>query len=350
MDKSIISPNGAQYTVNERTNETSNSLQGPESSKDAKETGNSSVSNGLLSHIPFLRLNSERKLKDDLDKDVSRSSSAVTQHENSASTTTTSRVRSRQGSLRKAALLSLGKNRSDKEKKSQAPEIHGLKIPPNNIHAHSAIDDSSISPSPDLDDRPTPRVSVDDDNIFHTELQEGTTSEESLLPPSPNRFSRQRDASTTDEDESNRTFTKLQIPDQKTPVIRPVKEEYFSSGSSLPRRHASRARSPLSAVPPIEMIPIPEEWDYSETEWWGWVILVITWVVFVMGMGSCFEVWSWAWAVGKTPYAPPELEDDPTLPIVGYYPALIILTGVMAWIWVFTAWVGMKYFRHAKIS
>ncbi|KAI6781247.1 uncharacterized protein J7T54_004020 [Emericellopsis cladophorae] len=26
-------------------------------------------------------------------------------------------------------------------------------------------------------------------------------------------------------------------------------------------------------------------------------------------------VWSWAWDIGKTPYAPPELEDDPTLPI-----------------------------------
>jgi hypothetical protein len=79
-------------------------------------------------------------------------------------------------------------------------------------------------------------------------------------------------------------------------------------------------------------------------------MLVVTWIVFVVGMGSCFGVWSWAWDVGETPYAPPELEDDPTLPIVGYYPALIILTGVMAWVWVVVAWVGMKYFKHAKIS
>jgi len=98
-------------------------------------------------------------------------------------------------------------------------------------------------------------------------------------------------------------------------------------------------------------LPPPDaEWDYSETEWWGWVVLIVTWVVFVTGMGSCLGVWSWAWDVGETPYAPPELEDDPTLPIVGYYPALIILTAVMAWVWVVVAWVGMKYFRHAKIS
>ena len=69
----------------------------------------------------------------------------------------------------------------------------------------------------------------------------------------------------------------------------------------------------------------------------------------MVGMGSCLEVWSWAWDVGETPYAPPELEDDPTLPIVGYYPALMILTTVMAWVWVTVAWVGMKYFKHATI-
>ena len=91
-------------------------------------------------------------------------------------------------------------------------------------------------------------------------------------------------------------------------------------------------------------------WDYTETESWGWIILIVTWLVFVVGMGSCFGVWSWAWDVGETPYAPPELEDDPTLPIVGYYPALIILAAVMSWVWVVVAWVGMKYFKHANIS
>jgi hypothetical protein len=94
----------------------------------------------------------------------------------------------------------------------------------------------------------------------------------------------------------------------------------------------------------------PEPHDYTETEYWGWVILFVTWLTFTVGMGSCLEIWSWAWDVGETPYAPPELEDDPTLPIVGYYPALIVLTGVVAWIWITVAWVGMKYFRHAKIE
>jgi hypothetical protein len=131
-------------------------------------------------------------------------------------------------------------------------------------------------------------------------------------------------------------------------------DSYFRNSPGVPghRSGFQQAKSPLSysglATTPLP--PSDTDWDYTDTEWWGWVVLTVTWFVFVIGMGSCLDVWSWAWDVGKTPYAPPELEDDPTLPIVGYYPALIILTCVMAWVWVVVAWVGMKYFRHAKIS
>jgi len=123
-------------------------------------------------------------------------------------------------------------------------------------------------------------------------------------------------------------------------------------GTSLAHRRSTRS-SRRTSIPtiatPTEIDPA-EEWDYSETEWWGWVVLVATWIVFVVGMGSCLGVWSWAWDVGETPYAPPDLEDDATLPITGYYPALIVCTAVTSWVWVVVAWVGMKYFRHAKVG
>lgn len=79
-------------------------------------------------------------------------------------------------------------------------------------------------------------------------------------------------------------------------------------------------------------------------------------------MGSVLGVWSWAWDVGAPPPTPAFLQPkneggkggwadfDEELPIPGYYPALVILTGVMAWVWVVVAWVGMKYFKHAKIQ
>ncbi|EFX01300.1 isopenicillin n-transferase [Grosmannia clavigera kw1407] len=143
---------------------------------------------------------------------------------------------------------------------------------------------------------------------------------------------------TTDEDQR-----KQQLPRSLSlPMLMPMTAMH--PGSKL------RAKSPLSLTDlatPLAPSSADPDWDYAETEWWGWVMLVATWVVFVVGMGSCLGVWSWAWDVGTTPYAPPELEDDPTLPIVGYYPALMILTSVMAWVWVVVAWIGMKSFGSA---
>lgn len=143
---------------------------------------------------------------------------------------------------------------------------------------------------------------------------------------------------------------------------------HHQSSLSIQRRRQTsikHAKSPLSLTGLAVSSPLPaadEDHDYGETEWWGWVVLAVTWFVFVVGMGSCLNVWRWAWDVGDgdgdgdapyyhaSPSAPNELENDPTLPIDGYYPALIILTCIMAWVWVVVAWIGMKYFRHAKIS
>jgi hypothetical protein len=170
---------------------------------------------------------------------------------------------------------------------------------------------------------------------------------------SPIELSRDQYGSTTDEDNEGLTLRSRSSSGTYQQIAPPAP----TSNPSLSRRRSSRSTvaASIPALPLVNGIPasmdplvtgLPRH-DYSETEWWGWIILLATWIVFVVGMGSCLEVWSWAWDVGETPYAPPELEDDPTLPIVGYYPALIIMTGVMAWVWVIVAWVGMKYFRHA---
>ncbi|KAI9692083.1 MAG: hypothetical protein M1820_009551 [Bogoriella megaspora] len=144
----------------------------------------------------------------------------------------------------------------------------------------------------------------------------------------------------------------------------PTSSSASTSTTSLPFPTPSLRRralpSPLSHTTPLPLpypstSPLPSpplstsSTSSSTTAWYGVLILISTWLVFIVGMGSCLGVWSWAWDVGRTPYAPPELEDDETLPIVGYYPALMVLTGVVAWGWVTVAWVGMKYFRHAKV-
>lgn len=168
-------------------------------------------------------------------------------------------------------------------------------------------------------------------------------------------------ASTTDDDDLL-TFDRPAASSSTTalPIPQSTSASYFSGSTlqattrSMSRSHRSRPHRPS----PLTRTPVPSShpqedltYTYAETEYWGWVLLATTWIIFTVGMGSCLDVWSWAWDVGETPYAPPELEDDPTLPIVGYYPALIVLTGgVVSWIWITVAWVGLKYFRHAKSS
>ncbi|MCJ1375209.1 hypothetical protein MMC20_006443 [Loxospora ochrophaea] len=329
-----------------------------------------SLSGSILSKLSFLRATSETNdfsseksqvhdAKDDL-ASPRRSEGAM------ASTVQQGKARKRKGSLRKTAILGTGKLKVEPPERwsfNSKPTAPGQR----NGSSVSSDHDSILSPTSPVspDNLPTPRqtsgasVPFQVPSVGHIDHASSTRVGFGInggilhaggLGPIANLG----DMSTTDEDDvvtfPRNAFTTNAVSIHNThsssgsdsyfpPQVNPVQR----------RRSGNKAKSPL-AVLAVDSSTTPQEWDYSETEWWGWVVLIVTWVVFVVGMGSCFGIWSWAWDVGETPYAPPELEDDPTLPIVGYYPALIILTSVMAWVWVVVAWVGMKYFKHANIS
>ncbi|TGO57981.1 hypothetical protein BOTNAR_0190g00030 [Botryotinia narcissicola] len=273
------------------------------------------------------------------------------------------KTRRRKGSLRKVALLGRGAQRERKESKA---------IPFDSTQHSQYSNNTMLNPASPENTRPvnglglgisdeTPRPSMDglanrNNNTLLPPIKTLPMGANDHIVTSPTTATSPTltYTSTTDEEDL------LSIPSHNLPAaarggpLSSGSDSYFppGAGSTIRRRPSQKQKSPLS-IGGLSAIPLPlpdAEWDYSETEWWGWVILIVTWIVFVTGMGSCLGVWSWAWDVGESPYAPPEFEDDPTLPIVGYYPALIILTSVMAWVWVVVAWVGMKYFRHAKIS
>jgi len=270
------------------------------------------------------------------------------------------KTRRRKGSLRKAALLGRGAQREKRE----------VKASPLETDHHSQYDGGfgPISPEEMLPaaafglgiSDTTPRPSMDGyasraNNAVLSPIQTLPMGTEDHLAASSTAATSPTltYTSTTDEEEILSIPTHNALPNRGPSQHSSGSDSYFppGAGSLMRRRSSQKPKSPLSiGGPAATSLPAPDaEWDYSETEWWGWVVLIVTWIVFVTGMG-CLGVWSWAWDVGETPKAPPELNDDPTLPIVGYYPALIILTAVMAWVWVVVAWVGMKYFRHAKIS
>lgn len=228
------------------------------------------------------------------------------------------KTRKRKGSLRKAALLGTGKLRKEESSHSGTTDMDII----------SNLQRSISPPAEDAPDSEPPNWSLPPPaNTLTLATHHSPPSTSASPVTSPQSY-----ASTTDDDDGI-TFAAPSLTAAATSL-------------SLMRRRSSRSVPSTLPLPSSKTLPI--EHDYSETEWWGWIILLVTWLVFTIGMGSVLGVWSWAWDVGETPYAPPELEDDATLPIVGYYPALIILTGVMAWVWVVVAWVGMKYFRHAR--
>lgn len=324
-----------------------------------------SVSGSLLSKLSFLRTSS------DGNQDRGPLSPEFASGDDRTSPKKTSRAmavavhqqktRRRKGSLRKAALLGRGAQREKKEMKASPLETG---------HDIGYAGDGTLSPTSPEElpqasgyglgiSEATPRPSMEGyasraNNVLLSPIKTLPMGTEDHLVSSPtSATSPTLTYTSTDEDDVLSIPTHSLPPPPRVPSTSSGSDSYFPPGAgSLARRRSQNAKSPLSlGGPAASPLPAPDaEWDYSETEWWGWVVLIVTWVVFVTGMGSCLGVWSWAWDVGETPYAPPELEDDPTLPIVGYYPALIILTSVMAWVWVVVAWVGMKYFRHAKIS
>lgn len=277
------------------------------------------------------------------------------------------KTRRRRGSLRKAALLGRGAQRERRESRSlivdtKQAENYGTGIMGTELTESPGADPdgyglgiSDITPRPSMDGYAsrTPRPAEGAPALAAGMLSSGKVLKPKVEIDDPTPTSPTISYTTTDDEDV--LHIARHAPSPLGPEIASLSsgsESYFNHVNTIQRRRSVRAKSPLSltglATTPL---PAPDgDWDYTETEWWGWVVLIVTWVVFVTGMGSVFGVWNWAWDVGTTPYAPPELEDDPTLPITGYYPALIILTCVMAWVWVVVAWVGMKYFRHAKIS
>lgn len=295
---------------------------------------------GLLSRFPFMKPALDPK---HIDGD-SPSRGPTSSHSAAAAQPKTRR---RRGSLRKVALLGRGAQRDRRDGKPLAIDTAATAYAPlpgnmdnvASLGSHDALGLNVAAINSLASPETSQRMPVGAGSLVNSERDTDAQATQ--------------DTSTTDEDDVLHISHNVTAPRANLSASSSGSDSYFGTQGSSPRPNSFQpAKSPLSySGISTNTIPASDtDWDYAETEWWGWVVLTVTWLVFVIGMGSCLDIWSWAWDVGKTPYAPPELEDDPTLPIVGYYPALIILTCVMAWVWVVVAWVGMKYFRHAKIS
>ncbi|KAJ5852556.1 uncharacterized protein N7529_011941 [Penicillium soppii] len=335
------------------------------------------LSGSLFSRLSFLRMSqntSNRHPDMQHDDDDTRTGIAHGPGEGSHRAMSTAmahrRTRRRRGSLRKTALLGTRLESREKRaaKAAEALRAEAESIRPADLHPSHLQTQLSPNNGPTRAREPKrdqePEEDHDSPPWFRANTQKPVRPSITRRRHGLAQHALHTEATATDDEELvsfPRTNTSSPAPSSggvkgaaaslhiSTPSSGP--EPFNLAPETTTYRPVHRPKSSPLVTHPVEIKSSPVvDWDYSETEWWGWIILVVTWLVFVVGIGSCFEVWSWAWDVGETPYAPPELEDDPTLPIVGYYPALIILTAVMSWVWVVVAWVGMKYFKHANIS
>ncbi len=387
----VASPNGDEMDQREdHIGSTHNGVAQKPSrvSSSGSESHTRSLSGSILSKLSFLRASSDpnARAKTTADEEDSVPDDDATPKRSNAmaSAMRETKSRKRKGSLRKKAILGTGKLKLEGRERRNSILESPKKATPFRHNAESNKEESKEDSNGDL----TPRRFSYESPVAASSSETGwplsppLSHKPSLKPASTSQDEREDQdititklplanpssypyTSTTDDDDGL-TFSvpssgNILLATSKKSSAGPISapgtyygpQTHTVVGSGPRRRTSHKAHavhaphtSPLSHPP---LAALEDEWDYSETEWWGWVVLIVTWLVFVVGMGSCLGVWSWAWDVGETPYAPPELEDDPTLPIVGYYPALIVMTGVMAWVWVVVAWVGMKYFRHAKV-
>ncbi|AWU77810.1 hypothetical protein CAS74_002518 [Pichia kudriavzevii] len=90
---------------------------------------------------------------------------------------------------------------------------------------------------------------------------------------------------------------------------------------------------------------------------YGYSIIVVTWLVFTVSIGTIFNLWEWCLDVGSVKewllknrwislvYREVSLQEKP---VENYYIFVFFLNFVILWIWAVSSWISMKLFRHSK--
>lgn len=91
--------------------------------------------------------------------------------------------------------------------------------------------------------------------------------------------------------------------------------------------------------------------EYSEIAYWGWVLLLATWGLIFFAIFTMFDLDIHLFG-SKTDtvdmHKIPADSDD--FPIRMYYPTSFFLSLVVAWVWCIVSWMGLKFFKHAKVD
>lgn len=99
--------------------------------------------------------------------------------------------------------------------------------------------------------------------------------------------------------------------------------------------------------PPLIRIPIEAvQHDYNHLATMGYCILVFTWMLFVVTVGSMFQLWKFV----ILPFYPLELyyKMYSILSVIDGYIMTIWSVYIVIWLWAVVSWIGLKLFRQSK--
>lgn len=102
----------------------------------------------------------------------------------------------------------------------------------------------------------------------------------------------------------------------------------------------------------------PQEEYLRNLKVYGYLFLIVTWILFIFAMGTIFNLWQWCFNENnilidylKSIYWINILLDDikdQNKIVDNYYIYIFFLNFVILWIWAVVSWISMKLFRHSK--
>lgn len=92
---------------------------------------------------------------------------------------------------------------------------------------------------------------------------------------------------------------------------------------------------------------------------YGYMIIVITWLVFTISIGTIFNLWQWCFkfdssyleslkSISWINIIINDINQQNNNAVDNYYILYFFLIFVILWIWAVDSWISMKLFRHSK--
>lgn len=134
------------------------------------------------------------------------------------------------------------------------------------------------------------------------------------------------------------------------------RRQYHSMSTS----YSSKGQTPLVNIHCENDEELEQRDEYLKNlKMYGYMIIFITWLIFIVSIGTIFNLWQWcfsfdpyyiAWfkSIHWISVLIDDVKQQNESAVDNYYILLFFLVFVILWIWAVDSWISMKLFRHSK--